>query len=128
MSISELYCAVVIAGSVNIAVQLAEEYYYFPTLVKVCEDSHNLELLKKYFDQFSSKGFRDYVFKHYLDNGANIDYTHCLNSFTIVGKFKQLLNFSQHFPSELSCFLFAHPNLSWIHFLAVNDYQKVTAI
>lgn len=48
-----------------------------------------------------------------------------LTTYVIIGNPKKLLAFSKLFPSELGKFLSGHPDISWIHQLAVQDYQKV---
>ena len=57
-------------NQVNVALQLAEQYCHFPTLIQICEDQDNRDMLKEYFDKFNTQGFGDFLFKHYLDNGV----------------------------------------------------------
>ncbi|XP_033628946.1 nuclear pore complex protein Nup133-like [Asterias rubens] len=95
-------------GQYERAASLGEKYCDFGILVSLCELTENEERLQRYMNQFATKGFSDFVFKYYMDEG----------------KRSKLLSqpFSQH--AELSEFLQAHDHLSWLHHLQVNDYSK----
>ncbi|XP_038072152.1 nuclear pore complex protein Nup133-like [Patiria miniata] len=95
-------------GQYERAASLAEKYCDFGILVSLCEVTDNEERLQRYMNQFATKGFSDFVFKYYMDEGKR-------------GK---LLSqpFSQH--AELSEFLQAHDHLSWLHDVQVKDYIK----
>ena len=54
---------------VAVAVELAQSYHHFPTLVRHCENQHDYSDLVSYFNKFASYGFSEYLFKHYLDTG-----------------------------------------------------------
>jgi nuclear pore complex protein Nup133 len=96
----------------QVSLQLAEKFNHFPTLIQVCEEQNSIELLKKYFAKYQSKGFGDHLFKHCLDNG----------------KKKQLLSYSSIFPEPLTQFLSSHPDLLWIHYLTIKDYSKASNV
>ncbi|XP_077996932.1 nuclear pore complex protein Nup133-like isoform X2 [Glandiceps talaboti] len=92
------------------AASLAEKYCDFNILVKLCEDTNNQERLQRYMNQFADKGFTDFVFKWYLDEGKR-------------GKLlSQPLPANQQ--SALSEFLDSHDHLSWLHDIQMNAFEK----
>lgn len=50
------------------ALQLAEDWFHFPTVLQVFEDQGDTEMLRKYLEVFKDKGFDESLFRHYLDN------------------------------------------------------------
>ena len=42
-----------------------------------------------------------------------------------LGNLKQLLSFSNLFPKELGSFISSHSHLSWLHYLATEEYNEV---
>ncbi|XP_070576445.1 nuclear pore complex protein Nup133-like isoform X2 [Ptychodera flava] len=97
-------------GQLERAASLAEKYCDFNILVKLCEDTNNQERLQRYMNQFAEKGFTDFVFKWYLDEGKR-------------GKLlSQALPQSQQ--RELSEFLDSHDHLSWLHDIQMNSFGK----
>ena len=49
----------------------------------------------------------------------------CVIVLHLAGKLQQLLSFSEDFPQELGRFLEPHDNLSWMHQIVTQDYNKV---
>ena len=72
LSLSISHTHTVEQGQANIAIELAEQYQHFPTLVQICEHQKNRERLETYFTKFGSDGFGEFLFKYYLDNGKTI--------------------------------------------------------
>ncbi|XP_006811533.1 nuclear pore complex protein Nup133-like [Saccoglossus kowalevskii] len=92
------------------AASLAEKYCDFNILVKLCEETDNQERLQRYMNQFAEKGFTDFVFKWYLDEGKR-------------GKLlSQPLPRNQQ--AALGQFLDSHDHLSWLHDIQMNSYSK----
>ena len=76
--------------------------------MQLCERMGSRRQLQEYMKRFSTKGFADFLFKQYLDQG----------------KLQQLLSFSEDFPQELGKFLEPHDNLSWMHQVVTQDYNR----
>ena len=55
-------------GKVGVALQLAEDWFHFPTVLQVFEDQGDTEMLRKYLEVFKDKGFDESLFRYYLDN------------------------------------------------------------
>eukprot|EP00057_Strongylocentrotus_purpuratus_P019054 XP_011673528.1 PREDICTED: nuclear pore complex protein Nup133 [Strongylocentrotus purpuratus] len=92
------------------AAVLAEKYCDFGILVELCESgTGRKDRLQYYMDQFSNKGFSDFVFKYYIDRGQR-------------GK---LLTHFAHRP-ELSEFLQPHDHLGWLQDIHTNNYSQVS--
>ncbi|XP_030855362.1 nuclear pore complex protein Nup133 isoform X2 [Strongylocentrotus purpuratus] len=90
------------------AAVLAEKYCDFGILVELCESgTGRKDRLQYYMDQFSNKGFSDFVFKYYIDRGQR-------------GK---LLTHFAHRP-ELSEFLQPHDHLGWLQDIHTNNYSQ----
>ena len=53
-----------------VAIELAEEFRHFKTLVRICELHDNREQLHSYFDQFKEAGFGEALFSYHLNSGA----------------------------------------------------------
>ncbi|XP_064600211.1 LOW QUALITY PROTEIN: nuclear pore complex protein Nup133-like [Liolophura sinensis] len=91
------------------AASLAEKYYDFPTLIKICETTNKQDRLDRYITQFANRGFSETLFKWYLKEGKR-------------GK---LLAMPVRDQSELSEFLKSGNNryLSWVHDIAANNFS-----
>lgn len=55
-------------SKVGVALQLAEDWFHFPTVLQVFEDQGDTEMLRKYLEVFKDKGFDESLFRYYLDN------------------------------------------------------------
>ena len=49
------------------AMKLAEKYVDFTTLVTICEQKSDTDLLETYLDKFANTKFSEYVVKHFMD-------------------------------------------------------------
>ncbi|CAH1791718.1 unnamed protein product [Owenia fusiformis] len=56
-------------GQYERAASLAEKYLDFPSLMEICEKTDTQDRLQRYMVQFQDKGFADFVFKWYRDEG-----------------------------------------------------------
>lgn len=55
-------------GRVGLALQLAEEWLHFPTILQVFEEQGDTEMLRNYLEVFKDKGFNEFIFHYYIDN------------------------------------------------------------
>ncbi|XP_019849133.1 PREDICTED: nuclear pore complex protein Nup133-like [Amphimedon queenslandica] len=97
-------------GRVGMALQLAEEWSHFPTILQVFEEQGDTELLRNYLEVFKDKGFDEFIFHYYIDN-KNI---------------KQLIELTNLFPESLSKFLNEYPELQWLHLIATDKYNEAS--
>ncbi|XP_071497608.1 nuclear pore complex protein Nup133-like [Diadema antillarum] len=98
-------------GQYERAAVLAEKYCDFGILVELCKTGPgSRDRLHYYMDQFSNKGFSDFVFKYYIDRGQR-------------GK---LLTDFAHRP-ELEEYLQPHDHLGWLQDLHTNSYSQAQA-
>ncbi|XP_043207892.1 nuclear pore complex protein Nup133-like, partial [Amphibalanus amphitrite] len=88
------------------ATSLAEKYLDFRILVEVCEKTNSTERRNKYLTQFADKGFADFLFNWYLDQGRR----------------GQLL--SQCRRAELAGFLQEYRGLRWLNELEAGRYGQ----
>ncbi|XP_071963229.1 nuclear pore complex protein Nup133-like [Antedon mediterranea] len=95
-------------GQNDKAASLAEKFCDFRILVRLCEATNDNSKLQKYMNKFGNKGFSEFVFKYYMDQGKR-------------GK---LLSHSFGHQQELADFLQSHDNLSWLHHINTNDYTQ----
>ncbi|XP_063297517.1 nuclear pore complex protein Nup133-like [Pelobates fuscus] len=105
---SELLSPLLTLGQYTWAISLAEKYCEFDILVQICELTENHTRLQQYMTQFSDQNFSDFLFRWYLEKGKR-------------GK---LLSqpISQH--GQLASFLQAHDQLSWLHEVNIEDFDK----
>ncbi|XP_033106375.1 nuclear pore complex protein Nup133-like [Anneissia japonica] len=87
---------------------LAEKFCDFGILVRLCEATNDNARLQRYMNQFADRGFSEFLFKYYMDEGKR-------------GK---LLSHSFGRQQELANFLESHDNLSWLHHIHTNDYTQ----
>ena len=64
--------AIIDAGFAEEAASLAEKYYDFVGLIKICESSGDRERLNRYMDQFSAERFADFVFDWHVRQGKQV--------------------------------------------------------
>nr|XP_033794585.1 nuclear pore complex protein Nup133 isoform X1 [Geotrypetes seraphini] len=105
---SELLSPLLSLGQYQWAAALAEKYCDFDILVQMCEQTDNQAKLQRYMTQFSDQNFSDFLFRWYLEKGKR-------------GK---LLSqpVTQH--GQLASFLQAHEQLSWLHEINSQDFEK----
>ncbi|XP_053238474.1 nuclear pore complex protein Nup133 [Podarcis raffonei] len=105
---SELLSPLLSLGQYQLAAALAEKYCDFDILVQLCEQTDNQTRLQRYMTQFADQNFSDFLFRWYLEKGKR-------------GK---LLSqpIAQH--GQLASFLQAHEQLSWLHDINSNDFEK----
>ena len=53
------------------ALQLAEEWSHFPTILQVFEEQGDTEMLRNYLEVFKDKGFDESIFHYYIDNSKH---------------------------------------------------------
>ncbi|XP_071080381.1 nuclear pore complex protein Nup133-like [Haliotis cracherodii] len=92
------------------AATLAEKYFDFENLVKICELTKNEERLQRYTQQFADKGFSNFLFHWYMKEG----------------KRGRLLSQPIGTDSDLSQFLNSDNTryLSWLHDIGTNNFDK----
>ncbi|KAL5008238.1 hypothetical protein ScPMuIL_013819 [Solemya velum] len=92
------------------AASLAEKYYDFEILIRLCEKTDNQDRVQRYISQFADQGFSNFLFTWYLKEGKR-------------GKLLSL-PVSQH--TNLSRFLESSDlgYLSWLHDIKTKDYRK----
>eukprot|EP01124_Arcella_intermedia_P033425 TRINITY_DN8013_c0_g1_i1.p1 TRINITY_DN8013_c0_g1~~TRINITY_DN8013_c0_g1_i1.p1 ORF type:complete len:1033 (+),score=236.87 TRINITY_DN8013_c0_g1_i1:225-3101(+) len=95
----------------NKALELAEKYEEFSTLIQICE-RFDKPRLEKYLLQFMHKGFPQVLFQHYYN----------------TRQISLLLNQPPVLWDQLSKFLEAHPTLQWIHSIETQDYNQTNHI
>ncbi|XP_018494121.1 nuclear pore complex protein Nup133 [Galendromus occidentalis] len=93
---------------IDVAACLAEEFFEFPLLVRICEETGQQNKLFEYMDRFAGENFSEYVFQYYVDSG----------------KRDKLLTQPSAFNAQLSKFLQSHSNLHWLHSIKTGDFLK----
>lgn len=91
------------------ATALAEKYEDFDVLIRICDELGNRERLQRYIEDFSHRGFADYLFKWYLKEGKQ-------------GK---MLREAADVDS-LGNFLKDHTRLNWLHQIHHDQYGSAS--
>ncbi|KAK2909323.1 hypothetical protein Q8A67_005160 [Cirrhinus molitorella] len=105
---SELLTPLLELGQHQWVAALAEKYCDFDILVQLCERTDNQSRLQQYMVKFADQNFADFLFRWYMEKGKR-------------GK---LLSQPVATHQQLSSFLQAHDQLSWLHDIHVQDYQR----
>lgn len=92
------------------AASLAEKYEDFEILIKICEELNNQEQLQKYVQQFSDKGFSEFLFDWYLKSGK---------------QGKMLSTVSNN--CRLTDFLSNHESLNWLHQIHLGQFDEASS-
>ena len=64
--------ALIDAGFTEDAASLAEKYYDFVGLIKICERSGDRARLDRYMEQFAGERFADFVFDWHVRQGKQV--------------------------------------------------------
>ncbi|RDD40881.1 Nuclear pore complex protein Nup133 [Trichoplax sp. H2] len=92
------------------AATLAEKFYDFESLVRLCEEDNNKDQLQEYMIQFAQQGFPQFVFQWYLSRG----------------EYRKLLELHDSQDVNLKNFLRSRPNLSWIHDVKIGAFTDAS--
>ncbi len=95
------------------AASLAEKYFEFNALVKICEITNDNQRLERYMEVFSEHNFSNYVFDWHVREG----------------KQARLLsqNYSSSRSNQLGKYLKGHSSLSWMHEIDTQQYTDAAA-
>ena len=66
--------ALIDAGFAEEAASLAEKYYDFVGLIKICERSDDRARLDRYMEQFAGENFADFVFDWHVRQGKQVSW------------------------------------------------------
>ncbi len=107
----KMVSALIDAGFVEEAASLAEKYYDFVGLIRICEATGDGARLERYMEQFSEHRFSNFVFDWHVREGK---------------QGKLLAETSKERQAELGSFLRGHDKISWLHDLSAGDYVSAS--
>ncbi|CAB4059287.1 NUP133 [Lepeophtheirus salmonis] len=96
------------------AASLAEKYFEFGGLVKLCEITNDKERLERYMDRFAAQKFSDFVFDWHVKEGKQ---GRLLSQVQKSGNRRQ---------EELGRFLSGHAGFSWVHDVQTNKFKDAS--
>lgn len=104
------------------AVMLAEKYYDFQTLVRICDITNNKERLDVYLEKFKDQDFSQFLFSWYIQEQKP---GRLLENFRAgSGLSSAAQNASQQ--AALARFLGDHPSLSWLQHVFLHDFHRAS--
>ena len=99
-------------GCMEEAASLAEKYFEFHGLVRICEMTNDNERLERYMDVFAEQDFANFVFDWHLRQGKQSKLL------------KQRAYTTGRRQNQLGRFLEGHANISWLHDIQTGDFAE----